>query len=267
MFYHKLFSVSLSASALMLALASAHAQDHNPEFAPGKETRINHPGMCGHFLGYLPTDYTIDPKWSAIFFYHGMNGNSTTDPIQMVTSGKGYIVVGMDYGSKAYHDYPNYNRAGPENNHLLAIMKKLDQSLNIDRSMIFMAGVSKGGYSTSVLGETMLDDLAGLALLAAGRTARDKQPPNFKKIRAKPIFIGVGANDIGTRPGAVKAAENYRRWGDNVNSKYGRTWDMPWIGLARFCATGYSSTAHCATVKNDWTKPSPCRKQENCPGL
>ena len=55
---------------------------------------------------------------------------------------------------------------------------------------VFMGGVGHGGYSTSILGEQMLDELAGLVLFAAGRwrASRDRYTPRVikEKIRGKP---------------------------------------------------------------------------------
>jgi len=88
--------------------------------------------------------------------------------------------------------------------------------LNVATETIFMGGYSQGGYFTTVLGEQMLDRLAGLIVLGAGRTYVDRSSPPAQQIRGKPIFYGVGELDEKHNPRARNAVEMYRKWGADV---------------------------------------------------
>ena len=83
-----------------------------------------------------------------------------------------------------------------------------------------MGGHSNGGYSTSVLGEQLLDELAGLLILAAGRWRLPGErytPCAIKeKLRGKPIYIGIGENGKAHKPYAEKAVQIYKAWGADV---------------------------------------------------
>ena len=78
------------------------------------------------------------------------------------------------------------------------------------------SGRAQGGYSTTVLGEQLLDKLAGLIILGAGRRNIDRLPPDRTKLRGKPIFVGVGAKDEAHNGHAHRAAKNYKAWGAAV---------------------------------------------------
>lgn len=161
------------------------------------------------FILFVPYDYTPNQSYPIIFCYHGSGASATTWPFQQVTHGKGYIIVGMNYTSRAAENLSleliRYEKA-----FFLEALEMASARLNVNQDLIFMGGYSQGGYATSMLGERILDKLAGLIILGAGRYAVDRYPPPLKSIKNKPIFVGAGQNDNVHNPRAKYAANYYQ---------------------------------------------------------
>ena len=178
--------------------------------------RFEAPKANNFFLVYVPQGYTPDRAWPVIFCYHGAGGSAGTFPFQQITRGKGFIIIGMNYATKQYHKYLRHEHTDPEKALFDEALAIVSARLNIAKELIFMGGYSQGGYSTTVLGEQMLDKLAGLIVLGAGRTYVDRSSPPGQQIRGKPIFYGVGELDEKHNPRARNAVEMYRKWGADV---------------------------------------------------
>ncbi|MCZ6675693.1 MAG: hypothetical protein O7E52_00425, partial [Candidatus Poribacteria bacterium] len=185
------------------------------EFAPGVEAHLNAPEAKNTFVVYVPTDYTLERPWPVIFCYHGYRGQATTWPFRQTTRGVGFIVVGMNSATKAYNKGA-YQRTGPEKAFFDEALAIVSTHLNVHPKMVFMGGYSQGGYSTTVLGEQMLDKLAGLIILGAGRGYANGARPPAEQIGGKPIFFGVGELDEPHNPRAKNAAQHYSDWGAEV---------------------------------------------------
>lgn len=198
--------------------SGADSKKPKVDFNPGEEVRVDMPKAGNFVLVYIPKDYTPDRSWPIIFCYHGYKGKATTSPFRRITQGTGFIVLGMNYATKEYGETLCRASSGtkPEKAYLAEALALIKESLNIDPHMAFMGGFSQGGYSTSYLGEQLLDNLAGLVILGAGRNQSTGNPPSAKLIRGKPIFIGAGANDKRHCESAQKAATFYRRLGAKV---------------------------------------------------
>jgi predicted esterase len=186
---------------------------------PGTEIRLDVPESGSYFLLYIPTDYVASRPFPLIVCYHGYGGTATTWPFRQATGGAGFLIAGMEYGSDAYHrrlvrDDPSL--LDGEIAHFRASLKRIVSLVNVDPKRIVMGGFSQGGYSTTLLGEALLNELAGMVVLGAGRFWRDAHPPSRRGIWRKPVFIGVGEQDENHYRFAKEAAELYRRWGANV---------------------------------------------------
>ena len=95
-------------------------------------------------------------------------------------------------------------------------LELVSKRVNVAKEYIFMGGYSQGGYSTTVLGEQMLDQLAGRFVLGAGRRDVDINPPPAELIRDHPVFYGAGELDDPHYERAKRAAQLYRMWGADV---------------------------------------------------
>ena len=184
---------------------------------PGKEVGLTAPKAGKTFRLYVPVDYTDKRPFPVIFCYHGYRGKATTWPFKQVTKGKGFIVVGMNYATDDYYKgHLPPTKTAPEKAYFNEVMVLVSARLNIATDYMFMGGYSQGGYSTTVLGEQLLDRLAGFLILGAGRRNVDMEPPPAELIRGHPIFYGAGELDDPHYPRAKRASGFYKEWGADV---------------------------------------------------
>jgi len=200
---------------LLLLLHSAFASEI-PTVSPGTEVRITSPKTRKTFLLYVPVDYTDNRPFPVIFCYHGYRGTATTWPFKQVTKGQGFIVVGMNYATEDYYKGLRPTKTAPEKIFFDEVLKIISTRVRIAKDYIFMGGYSQGGYSSTVLGEQMLDLLAGRLVLGAGRRDVDMNPPPAELIRGHPVFYGVGELDDPHYPRAKRSAQLYTEWGADV---------------------------------------------------
>ena len=200
---------------LLLLLHSAFAAEV-PTVSPGTEVRITAPKTGKTFLFYVPVDYTDKRSFPVIFCYHGYRGTATTWPFKQVTKGRGFIIVGMNYATDAYYHKLRFTTTEPEKIFFDEALDIISTRVNVDQDYIFMGGYSQGGYSTTVLGEQLLDRLAGNLVLGAGRCYVDMNPPPAELIHGHPFFYGVGALDDPHYPRAKRALQFYTECGADV---------------------------------------------------
>ena len=184
---------------------------------PGAEVSLTAPKAGKTFRLYVPVDYTDKRPFPIVFCYHGYRGAATTWPFKQITKGEGFIVVGMNYATDRYYTGGlDPAETAPEKAFFTEVMALVSARLNIATDYIFMGGYSQGGYSTTVLGEQLLEQLAGFLILGAGRRSVDMNPPPTELIRAHPVFYGAGTLDDPHYPRAKRAAEFYTEWGADV---------------------------------------------------
>lgn len=196
-----------------------------PLLKPGQYV-LKAPEAKNSFILWVPWDYDPEYSWPVIFRYPGFGGTAGLQPFDRVTNGHGYIIIGMNYIARGYSRYSPQLLDKTEA-FFFEALSMVSARLNVDPEMIFMGGFSQGGYHTTFLGERVLDKLAGLIIMGAGRYAVDQKPPPMEKIRGKPVFIGVGENDTVHNPRAKEAARIYRNWGANVTFE-----EWPGVGHA-----------------------------------
>jgi predicted esterase len=203
------------------------------------------------FLLWVPEDYTPERSWPLIFCYHGAGGSATTWPFQQVTGNRGFIIIGMNYTKSGA--VPNSARLirellRREKNFFFETLEMVSGRLNVDKESIFMGGYSQGGYHTTFLGENVLDKLAGLVVLGAGRFYMSHTPPLMKSIKDKPIFIGVGEMDTVHNPRSENAAETYKRWEADVIFE-------EWPGVGH----GVNTPQFPSKLLLDWLNKNTCK--------
>jgi predicted esterase len=195
-----------------------------PNFVPGVEVRVDTDNKYiggGHFLVYVPADYTNRHNWPVIFFFHGMNGQPKTWPFKQITNGRGFIIVGMEYiqrgkTKRTRRRYVEYVKQ--ERRSILEVKKYLSEHLKIDENHLFITGNSKGGWHTSAMLEVSARAWAGAVILAAGRHRSVNyltSKANRQALQGKPIYIGVGQKDM-NRATAERSVSYYRRYGADV---------------------------------------------------
>ena len=204
---------------LLLLFCSVPVADipmSNAELLPGKEVRITAPKTGKTFLLYVPVDYTAKRPFPVLFYYHGYRGAATTQMFRHITKGEGFIIVGMNYATDLYYNKLLPTETAKEKIFFDEALELISTRLNVAKEYIFMGGYSQGGYSTTVLGEQLLDRLAGRLVLGAGRRDVDMNPPPVELIRGHPVFYGAGELDDPHYPRAKRAAQLYTDWGADV---------------------------------------------------
>ena len=201
---------------LLLFLTHSAFAVEVPIVSPGKEVRITAPKTGKTFLLYVPVDYTDKRPFPVIFYYHGYRGTATTRMFRLITKGKGFIVVGMNYATDLYYNKLLPTETAKEKIFFDEALELISARVNVAKDYIFMGGYSQGGYSTTVLGEQLLDRLAGRFVLGAGRRDVDMNPPPAELIRDHPVFYGAGELDDPHYARAKRAAQLYTEWGADV---------------------------------------------------
>ncbi len=185
------------------------------KFSPGEIVHVEAPKAKNSFLVYVPTNYTPEFPWPVIFCYPDKDQLATTEPFNEITHGEGFIIVGMNYATEAFHQRLSLQRTGPEKAFFAEVLDIVSSHLSVDRTMVFMGGQLHGGAATSILGEQLVDELAGFVILGTGRALGNRFPYR-KPIHGKPIFIGVGKKTRISNRRAKKAVRLYQDWGAKV---------------------------------------------------
>ncbi len=201
---------------LFCSILTADVTTSHEALLPGAEVGVTAPKAGKTFRLYVPVDYTDKRPFPVIFCYHGYRGTATTWPFKQVTKGEGFIVVGMNYATDVYYKGLNPTETAPDKAFFNEVVKLVSARLNIAMDYIFMGGYSQGGYSTTVLGEQLLEQLAGFLILGAGRRNVDMNPPPTELIRGHPIFYGAGEQDDPHYPRAKRASGFYTEWEADV---------------------------------------------------
>jgi len=180
---------------------------------PGIEISIPLRDAKDAMVVYLPSNYTAEAKWPVIFWYHGPEGAPSTAFAKRHTGGLDFVIVGMAYAGEdnartegAHRAYLSRELA---NFHLAR--RWIIEHASVDQSRFFMAGISRGGWLTSMLCDLEMRDLAGIAILLAGRL-RSSTPVVGEFFKGKPVYIGVGDKDPNLLP-SLQGRELYRRHG------------------------------------------------------
>ncbi len=137
----------------MLFVSSSFAAD---EYDSGREYDVVVPVSQTAMKIYIPSNYDASRKWPLVVFYHGMNGSPTTDCIVRHSGGEDYLVAGLTYCEK-------HNSRLTRQQHDAYIVKErknfrnavqwVKQNLSLDTKRVFLGGISKGGWTTSFIGE------------------------------------------------------------------------------------------------------------------
>ncbi|MCM8542866.1 MAG: hypothetical protein NE328_21545 [Lentisphaeraceae bacterium] len=184
------------------------------EFAAGTETTVPWPETVNkHLKVYLPENYSPEKKWPAIFYFHGLNGKPGTGTFQKYTDKKDFIIISMDYYFKGTQQFKSTKESQDytikEYNNVIAARDHLVKSISLDPKQIYLAGISKGGWITSNICETKLDDFAGAIIFLAGKLGGPKRPIKVPFKSGIPIYVGVGEFDGNFIPG-VAAIEYFK---------------------------------------------------------
>ncbi len=206
--------LSLGLAAFLGGASSSFATG---KISPGADADIDASLLGGAMKVFLPANYDAAEKWPVIFFYPGQDAAPQTATIRKFADDRDFIIVGLPYPD-----------AGPAPSSRAAPPRYIDRlrgdfakarawictNASIDTNRLFMGGVSKGGWTTSLVGEPEMAGLRGLIILLAGRGYPTSEAP-AGNCHGKVIYIGDGENDTNMRP-ARTASEFFLRYRADV---------------------------------------------------
>lgn len=184
-----LWSIALSAAALACA----------------EEIRLDVPGAADAAVVRLPPE-PADRSWPAIFFYHGMGGRPTVEPIASPAASSNFVLVGMPYVHRegAGHE----QRWRDECRALDFARAEVARRVRLRPGAAWLGGISMGGWAAVAIGDLKAADWAGLLILLAGRPWHQFRM-TADAWRGKTIYIGAGETDPNLAA-ARRAATFYR---------------------------------------------------------
>jgi len=203
--------------SLFIALSVSCNSIAADKYEPGMEFDAVVPGSGVHIKLYVPSNYNSERKWPLVIFYHGVNGSPTTDCIVRHCGGKDFIVVGMSYCEKHATRLSQPQQAAyieKERKSFRAAVGWVKNNLSLDTERVFMGGISKGGWTTSFVGEREMGNLAGMIIVLAGH--QRGAVPGAQSMTGFPVYIGAGELDPNQLAG-VHAVGFYRHCGANVS--------------------------------------------------
>lgn len=178
---------------ILAGLASAQP------WQPGKEFAVDWAGTEDQLLVFLPENYDSARRWPVLLYYHGTNGKPRTDIFRAHTGGRDWVIVGMTYRERGLLTLEgqahmvDYTRKEVAQFH--RVREALSAHLSIEPARIYLGGLSKGGWITSMLGNAEPQSFAGFIMLMGGRQRHLPASPQPKAFEGKPYFIAVGEED------------------------------------------------------------------------
>ena len=188
------------------------------ELKVGAEVTAIVPGAGKRIVVRLPVDYDAARSWPLVFHFHAAGGEPNTTLLQQHRVGDHSILVGMSYlerrkTNNTVEPYADY--FAREYQHFRATLAWLLKRAAIDRRRIYLTGISKGGWHVADLAEREAANIAGAAILLAGRHPVRQVGAVPPAIRRMPIYIGVGDKDANV-VGALRAKLAYVQAGAHV---------------------------------------------------
>lgn len=187
-----------------------------PPIQAGAGFRLPWAPIGGEVPVFVPTDYDPDRRWPVIVSYPGQGGEPSTDLFRMLTGGEGAIIVGMGYtdsGKDFRTAEEKYAHQLQELAQLERLLNELPRRLRVDRSRVFLAGVSKGGWQVSAFAQSARPAVAGYVILLAGRLPRGRA--DRPDLAGRAVYVGTGEHDQGNAY-ARMAVQFFDRCGADV---------------------------------------------------
>ena len=158
---------------------------------------------------YLPRDYSTRPKerWPLILFLHG-SGERGTNLSKVAVHGPPKLVKqGQDFPFIIVSPQCPANQRW-DNDVLLALLDEVTEKYKVDKSRVYLTGLSMGGYGTWSLGLTQPERFAAIAPICGGGDLIVLLLADPKKVSAIKT-LGVWAFHGGKDP-VVPLAESQR---------------------------------------------------------
>ncbi|HEX6927807.1 MAG TPA: hypothetical protein VF267_01060 [Gammaproteobacteria bacterium] len=209
---------------MVLAPVPAHAaEDCAFALTPGEAVRADYPGYYDYLEIFRPAALPGPEGYPVILWYHGYDSRlrPNTKIMRAVTGGEVFLLVGMDYGSERFYEDLEMIALDDEVRRFHDVLGKLERCVTIDRNRILLGGYSQGGYAITMIGERVVDEIAGMIVLGAGRSQGKHNLPAENGLAGKRIFVAAGADDHAHGENALATARLYAFLGAKVSME---TW-------------------------------------------
>ncbi len=146
-----------------------------------------------HFWLYLPSKYKQQPqkRWPLLLFLHGAGERGSNlqrvlrhGPPKLIHAGKDFPFIVV---SPQCPGGMNWKTLAPS---LIKLLDHLEATYRVDRSRIYVTGLSMGGYGTWHLAALIPQRLAAVVPICGGG-----DPQTAPKIKSVPVWAFHGARD------------------------------------------------------------------------
>jgi predicted peptidase len=161
------------------------------------------------YLLFLPKEYAAKPdqKWPLILFLHGA-GERGTNVWMVAKHGPPKVVKNQpDFPFIVVSPQCAANRIWSDDA-VLALLKDIQATYNVDPTRIYLTGLSMGGYGTWSLGLTHPEKFAAIAPICGGGDSLKillSDPKKAAALKSLPVWAFHGAKDS-----VVKLSESER---------------------------------------------------------
>ena len=160
------------------------------------ETKIEKKVSLNYLL-YLPSEYDEKPdfRWPLLLFLHGIGERG--DDLELVKKhGIPKIAEERDFPFVAISPQcPLHSMWTMELDALHALITEATQIYNIDRSRIYLTGLSMGGFGAWHLAEAYPELFAAVVPICGGAVAWIGFPERIKVLKDTPVWVFHGAKD------------------------------------------------------------------------
>jgi phospholipase/carboxylesterase len=177
--------------------AGTIAADQPPTGASSAAVGFQHherDGALGAYSLYVPENYSPDRQWPLIICLHGGYGAGHEYIWTWLRSArtKGYILL----SPKSLGDTWSMTMGSPDTRSVMKMLERVEEDYAVDRSRVYLTGLSDGGIFTYIMGLERHELFAGIAPVAGAlHMAAD---PMLRTGTGKelPIFVIHGVHDF-----------------------------------------------------------------------
>jgi phospholipase/carboxylesterase len=165
----------------------------NPETAVGFVHRERNDKRSDYSL-YIPENYTADRQWPLIICLHGGYGEGYEYIWTWLrpARARGYILLSPKSFDVTWTMTPN----SIDTRSILTMLDEVAAAYSIDRSRLFLTGLSDGGIMTYLLGIERHEMFSGIAPVAGALHPMVDPMLRAKTGRELPIFVVHGVHDF-----------------------------------------------------------------------
>lgn len=217
----------LLAGVLLLLLAACQrlGQGRLPHDFNGS---LSFGGLTRAYRGHLPSSYENTPYVPLLLALHGHGGDGLgmqrLTHLNTFADQRGFMVVYPDGYQKSWADGRGASEADQANvddvGFLSTLIDTLASQYKVDRSHVYVTGISNGGFMTDRLACDLSNKIAAVAAVAApmptdlSARCAPKRPVPYLLIQgtADPLVPAQGGPILGERGTVLSASETAQKW-------------------------------------------------------